>query len=63
MSILVDCRWGNWGSWSECTQECERYSVRKMERKRQQDGAQCTGNNNRTSSCNEERCPGYLLTK
>ena len=61
LSLQVDCRWGNWQSWTECTKTCgggTRQGVRKVERNATNGGVPCTGSTIRTAACNTQSCPG-----
>ena len=59
--LSVDCRWGAWGTWTECTKTCgggTRQGVRKIEREAKNGGVPCTGSTKRTVACNTQSCPG-----
>ena len=61
MVLSVDCRWGAWGTWTECTKTCgggTRQGVRKIEREAKNGGVPCTGSTKRTVACNTQSCPG-----
>ena len=63
---LVDCRWGNWGTWTECTKTCgggTRQGVRKIEAEAKNGGVPCTGSTIRTATCNTQSCPGNEIAK
>ena len=62
-SHLVDCRWGPYGTWSECTKTCgggTRFNTRAIKQKAENGGNPCVGAATRTVSCNEHSCPSKL---
>ena len=58
--IIVDCRWGNYAPWSECTKTCgggTRFTTRSIEREAENGGLPCVGGEVRTAVCNKDSCP------
>ena len=63
---IVDCRWGNYGTWSECTKTCgggTRFTTRTIEKEAEHGGLPCGGGEVRTVACNKDNCPGKQLIK
>jgi hypothetical protein len=61
---IVDCRWGNYATWSECTKTCgggTRFTTRKIEKEAEHGGLPCVGGEIRTVACNKDSCPGKKL--
>ena len=66
MHTIVDGKWTVWRGWSVCTRTCGG-GVQGRSRSCTNPppafgGAQCTGVNEQTRSCNEEPCPGNEMT-
>ena len=60
-SILVDCKWDNYGEWSSCSKTCgggKQTRTRTKIRDKAQGGEECTGTNTDARDCNTEACPG-----
>ena len=61
MLISVDCVYGSWGSWSQCSQSCgdggTRTSYRPKQRQAAHGGRQCSGPSTRSEPCNRKCCP------
>ena len=58
----VDCTWNAWAAWATCSVTC---GGGTQERNRtmtpaQHGGANCTGNDNESQSCNTDGCPGEV---
>ena len=61
LGIVVNCRWGSYQTWSECTKSCgggTRESIRVIEQEAKNGGVPCVGSAKRTVACNKESCPG-----
>ena len=57
----MNCRWGSYQPWSECTKTCgggTRESIREVEQKEEHGGLPCVGSAKRIVACNKETCPG-----
>ena len=57
----IDCQWGPYGEWMECTKSCgggEKTRSRSKETSAENGGKDCPGNETDTTSCNEHSCPG-----
>ena len=59
----VDCRWGQWGRWTSCTQTCGggiQTSTRRKEKQSQNGGSNCVlwGSTTKTQPCKTNSCPG-----
>jgi len=56
----VDCQWGAYGEWSNCTKECgggEKTRTRNEATPASNGGQECEGNSTETETCNQEECP------
>jgi hypothetical protein len=56
----VDCVWGEWIGWPECSEECgtgERTRSRTEDVKAAFGGESCVGDSSETEACNEHPCP------
>ena len=57
---LVDCVWGEFGEWTECSATCGTGSqsrTRTIETPAQNGGVACSGAEMETRDCNTETCP------
>lgn len=61
----INCRWGNWGRWSECSRSCgaggEKVRRRIIAAEAQYDGT-CEGASEGTKTCFEKDCPQLTTT-
>jgi len=60
ISCPVNCKWGNWGAWSNCSKSCgkgERSHTRKRLIQAKHGGADCGGLTTVTEACNTQPCP------
>ena len=59
MIELLDCEWGPYGEWSECSTTCD-WGVKTSKRTKLQSahsgGKECEGFDLRTEECREEPC-------
>merc|ERR1712038_843245 len=56
----VDCQWGPYGEWSNCTKDCgggEKTRTRNEATPASNGGQECEGNSTETETCNQEECP------
>ena len=63
---LVDCEWGDYGDWSECSESCgngTEFRDRVVKISAQHGGQNCTGEAREQKQCNTHPCAGkeYLL--
>ena len=58
--VLVDCKWGSWHPWSDCSVTCGNgITTRKRSKTVPQiDSRKCIGKSTEESACNPGRCPG-----
>ncbi|KAI0219768.1 hypothetical protein LSAT2_028699 [Lamellibrachia satsuma] len=57
---LVNCEWGTWSRWSDCTQPCgggATTRIRSISTPKKENGEECIGDRNQTKSCNTDECP------
>ena len=55
----IDCKWGSFGNWSECTKTCgggERIRARTKIINTRYGGLPCNGTANQTITCNTQSC-------
>jgi len=56
----VDCLWGSYGEWSNCSKTCgggERTRTRNETTPASNGGQECDGDSTETENCNQEECP------
>ena len=59
--ILVDCKWSEYGEWSECSVTCgkgHKTATRKVIREAQNGGRECKGKSQKTKPCEHGKCKG-----
>ena len=60
-SIQVNCVWGEWTSWSDCTRTCAT-GVKSKQRWKKitalYGGHECSGARTKSEKCNTQTCPG-----
>ena len=64
MIILVDCEWGDYGDWSECSESCgtgTEFRDRAVKISAQNGGEACTGEAREQKECNTHPCAGRLM--
>ena len=57
----IDCKWGPYGNWSDCTKSCGggfQTRLRDIEQQAQNGGAICEGESTDLRVCAEHACPG-----
>eukprot|EP00931_Biecheleriopsis_adriatica_P037977 TRINITY_DN21785_c0_g1_i2.p1 TRINITY_DN21785_c0_g1~~TRINITY_DN21785_c0_g1_i2.p1 ORF type:complete len:1661 (-),score=280.93 TRINITY_DN21785_c0_g1_i2:68-5050(-) len=62
-SGAVDCEFGSWEPWSDCTKSClggQQYRTREIVRQPQNGGRVCSGHLDETRTCNTQECPGMV---
>jgi len=61
----VDCKWGNWGSWDDCSKTCGggKKSRERSIATKADGGAQCTGETKEKEECKTDACPTTTTTK
>ena len=61
-SLLVDCAWGQWSSYTGCTKTCgggKQYRYRTILTHGENDGTACVGTDNvEEQACNSATCTG-----
>ena len=61
----VDCAWGSWNEWGQCTKTCGRGTQQRIRSVIQQavfGGVPCAETASETNECNTQPCPGKDLT-
>ena len=63
-TYIVDCSWGEWTDYGACSEECgggnqTRVRVKTLELC---NGAPCIGDDIEIQSCNEDCCPGKVIS-
>ena len=59
--MSVDCTWGEYGDWSQCTESCgggTQNRLRSHETQAMNGGADCEGTNVEERICNAHKCAG-----
>ena len=59
--IVVDCKWDNYGNWSECDKSCDggtQYRVRLEKISAKNGGKPCDGSAREDRECNAHKCAG-----
>ena len=59
--VLVDCKWGHWGGWGDCSEPCgggNQYRNRIVIEEAENGGNQCGGSVKESRACNVSPCPG-----
>ena len=57
--LTVNCLWNEWGTFSNCTEECgggTRTKVRTIQQEAANGGLACSGYATESENCNEEPC-------
>ena len=57
----IDCKWGPYGNWSDCTKSCGggfQTRLRDIDQQAQNGGAECEGESTDLRVCAEHACPG-----
>ena len=61
----IDCEWGSYGDWTECSEDCgggNKTRSRSKTALESNGGKECEGNATEIVTCNEDSCPGiYVL--
>ena len=61
LSNLVDCVWGDFGNWGDCSATCgngKRSRTRTISTPASGNGADCIGDATEQETCNNGECPG-----
>lgn len=68
MLYKVDCKWGDWGEWTTCSQTCETSSQkgsqsreRSIVRQATKGGATCAGDDTESQDCPGTPCPSNSI--
>ena len=64
--ILVNCTWSPWSSWETCSVTCGGGSQernRTISQPALNNGTDCVGNYTESQACNNNSCPGNVLTQ
>ena len=58
--FLVNCEWGEWGSWNTCSKTCGGGEKTKTRSKTVTEayGGTCMDDSSMTEQCNTNSCPG-----
>ena len=62
--FAADCRWSDFGEWSNCSADCgngTQERSRNIEIAAAFGGAECTGSENVTQVCKIKECPGMVM--
>ena len=57
-SCPIDCVWGNYGEWSDCSQACEKTRSRSKTTEASNGGKECQGEATDTATCSGNACRG-----
>ena len=63
--IAINCKWGAFGEWSQCTKTCgvgTQTRSRVKTQKAEHGGAECEGSSSEMRACNLMTCPGNIHT-
>ena len=63
--IAVNCKWGDFGKWNQCTKTCGAGTQTRSRVKIQEaehGGAECKGSSSEKRACNLRTCPGNINT-
>ena len=58
---VVDCKWSEYGEWSECSVTCgngKHISTRKVIQQALNGGLECEGEDTKTKPCKLKKCKG-----
>ena len=58
---IVDCKWSEYGEWSECSVTCgngKHISTRKVIQQALNGGLECEGEDTKTKPCKLKKCKG-----
>ena len=60
ISVPIDCEWGEYGNWTQCSKSCNggtQVRTREIVTQALNGGEQCDGTNTDLQLCNEFPCP------
>ena len=58
--LVMDCRWGNWAAWGQCSKTCgggAQLRSRSIAHEAEYGGNACSGQSAEMQGCNEDDCP------
>ena len=58
---MINCKWGDFGNWTQCTKTCGSGTQTKSRAKIQKaenGGAECEGSSSEVTTCEMTTCPG-----
>ena len=61
IQFLVDCKWSDFGEWSDCSVTCgkgKQTSARTVIQPALNGGIECEGNATKTKPCEHKKCKG-----
>ena len=61
ITVLVDCAWGDFGEWTECSATCgtgTQTRTRTEATAAAHGGTACAGDSSESQDCNTQDCPG-----